>query len=196
MVMKSVIKTWSQAGMLNNTSGRKKRLILLSAAIALSGIMLIFHFTASDTNVLRPENSISDPCRPATMNESNINSLFANDSNFSRASGYDAASSELYFKTILAVLFVLVLGIAAVFVSKKILPKITNLPGKEIHLVETAHLGPRKAVHLLEIGSRRFLIGSTNERINILADLNPMFMNPSNQETDDNFEKINDQQSF
>ena len=182
--------------MLNNINGARKKLILLSAAIALSGGLLTIRLTVPDTNAMGSENSKSDTHRTAAMNESNINSLFASDSNFSGKSGYEAASRELYFKTIIAVLFVLVLGIAAVYVSKKILPKITNLPGKEIHLVETAHLGPRKSVHLLEIGSRRFLIGSTNERINILADLNPMFINPSNQEIDDNFEKFNDSQSL
>ncbi|NQT03593.1 MAG: flagellar biosynthetic protein FliO, partial [Planctomycetes bacterium] len=47
----------------------------------------------------------------------------------------------------------------------------TNLSGKEIRIAETVHLGPRKAVHLLEVGGRRFLIGSTNENITRLADL-------------------------
>jgi flagellar biosynthetic protein FliO len=196
MIVNSIIKTWSRFGMLNNLNGAKKKLIMLSAAIALSGGMLAIHLAVPDTKAMGSENSTSDSHRPAATNESNINSLFASDSNFSGKSGYEAASRELYFKTIIAVLFVLVLGIAAVYVSKKILPKITNMPGKEIHLIETTHLGPRKSVHLLEIGSRRFLIGSTNERINILADLNPMFMSPSNQEIDDTFEKINDSQSL
>ena len=182
--------------MFNNIAGTKKKIIVFSAAIALSGGLLVFRSARSDTNAMKSENPISDPCRPSTMEQSSINSLFANDTNFSETSRYNAGSSELYFKTILAVLFVLTLGIAAVYVSKKILPKITNLPGKEIRLVETTHLGPRKAIHLLEIGNRRFLIGSTNERINILADLNPIFINPPNQEIDVNFEKLNDQQSF
>jgi flagellar biosynthetic protein FliO len=70
-----------------------------------------------------------------------------------------------------SVLFLVVLGVAAIYVSKKFLPKITKLPGKEIRIAETVHLGPRKAVHLLEVGERRFLIGSTNENITRLADL-------------------------
>jgi flagellar biogenesis protein FliO len=70
------------------------------------------------------------------------------------------------------------------------------MPGKEIHIVETVHLGPRKAVHLLEIGGRRYLIGSTNEKINTLADLNSTSMNQSALETDINFEKIDAQQSY
>jgi flagellar biogenesis protein FliO len=55
--------------------------------------------------------------------------------------------------------------------SKKVLPRITNLPGKEIRILETAHLGPRKAVHLVKIGNQRLLIGSTYESISMLADV-------------------------
>ena len=182
--------------MLNNITGTKKKIIVSLATIALGGSLLVFRSTQSDTSAMEQMITVSDPCQPIKMTDSDVNALFANDSNFSLTSGYDTGSRELYFRTILAVLFVLILGIAAVFVSKKLLPKITNLPGKEIHIVETVHLGPRKAVHLLEIGNRRFLIGSTNENISTLADLNPVFMNPSNQEIDVNFEKINDRQSF
>ncbi|NIR11629.1 MAG: hypothetical protein GTN82_39950, partial [Candidatus Aminicenantes bacterium] len=69
------------------------------------------------------------------------------------------------------VVLVAVLGVAAVYASKKLLPKITNLPGKEIHIAETVHLGPRKTVHLLRIGKQWLLIGSTNENITKLADV-------------------------
>jgi flagellar biogenesis protein FliO len=40
-------------------------------------------------------------------------------------------------------------------------------------------LGPRKSVHLIEIGSRRLLIGSTNENIRKLADLTEFSTNIS-----------------
>jgi len=49
--------------------------------------------------------------------------------------------------------------------------RITNPPGKRIKVVETAYLGPRKAVHLLRIGDRWILVGSTNENITKLAEL-------------------------
>ena len=119
---------------------------------------------------------------------------------------------ELFFKMMLSVLLVIVLGVAAIYASRKLLPRITNLPGKQIRILETAHLGPRKAVHLIEIGpldarcpildtrrdlsdppprlasedagagdsqesriknqrSRMLLIGSTNEGITMLAEL-------------------------
>lgn len=97
--------------------------------------------------------------------------LFKNDPNFFGKSDYSPFGGELPLRAILAVLFVLALFIAAIYVSKKLLPKITNLPGREIRVVETVHLGPRKAVHVIEINNRRFLIGSTNENVTKLADL-------------------------
>ena len=75
----------------------------------------------------------------------------------------------------ISVLFLVALGVGGIYISKRFLPKITNMSDKEIRVIETVHLGPRKAVHLLEIGERRFLIGSTNENITRLADLTSVF---------------------
>ncbi len=182
--------------MSDKMAGTKKKIIVAISTIVLFGSLLVFRSVQSDSKALGMDNKISDPCQPTKATESNLNYLFAKDSDDRVTSGYDNFGGELYSKALLAVLFVLVLGVAAIYVSKKLLPKITNLPGKEIHIVETVHLGPRKVVHLLEIGGRRFLIGSTNETINTLADLNSTMMNQSALETDINFEKINVEQSY
>jgi flagellar biosynthetic protein FliO len=182
--------------MSDKTVGTKKKIIVAISTIVLCGSLLVFRSAQSDTKALVMDNKISDPCQPAQSTESNLNYLFAKDSDDRAISGYNNIGGELYSKSLLAVLFVLVLGAAAIYVSKKLLPKITNLPGKEIHIVETVHLGPRKAVHLLEISGRRFLIGSTNETINTLADLNSTMINQLAPDTEINFEKINAQQSY
>lgn len=174
----------------------KKKTIIAIAIILLCGSLFVLRSAQSDTKAFGTDNQVSDPCQPVKSSESNPNYMFAKDSNDLKTSGYDNFGGELYSKALLAVLFVVVLGIAAVYVSKKLLPKLSNIPGKEIHIVETVHLGPRKAVHLLEIGGRRYLIGSTNEKINTLADLNSTPMNQSALETDINFEKIDAQQSY
>jgi len=97
-------------------------------------------------------------------------SLFGSDPDFAGKVGYNPEGG-IYYRMMLAVLIVVVLGAAAIYVSKKLLPRITNLPGKEIRVVETVHLGPKKAVHVLEVGSRRLLIGSTSENVTKLADI-------------------------
>ncbi len=78
---------------------------------------------------------------------------------------------SLFYKLMVAVLFVAALGVGAVYVSKKFLPRFTNLPGKEIGVLETVYIGNRRALHLIRINQRKLLIGSTNEQITKLADV-------------------------
>ncbi len=81
----------------------------------------------------------------------------------------------MFFKMILMVLLVVVLGAAAIYLSKKLMPRFSRLPGKRIQICETVHLGPRKTLHLIKIGNQTLLIGSTNENITKLADLTGQF---------------------
>ncbi|RKY24951.1 MAG: hypothetical protein DRP62_02515 [Planctomycetota bacterium] len=98
-------------------------------------------------------------------------SAIVGDPNVSVGSAGSADTRELFFKMMFAVLLVVVLGTAAIYVSKKFLPKITNLPGKKIRVVETVYLGSRKQVHLLKIHEQYLLIGSTSEGVTMLADV-------------------------
>lgn len=82
-----------------------------------------------------------------------------------------AGTRELFFKMMGSVVLVVVLGAVAIYASKRLAGKIANLPGKKIKIVETAHLGPKKAVHLIKIGDLHLLIGSTNDNITKLADV-------------------------
>ena len=159
---------------------RKKIVVFLITVTLGSGVLLVCS-ARSATDRTELENS-PVPESPQVRAKSKAGSLFANDPNFSGRPDGSAGNQELFFKMMLSVLFVVALGAAAIYVSKKFLPKITNLPGKEIRVVETVHLGPRKAIHLLEIGSQRLLIGSTNENITRLADLTSTFTDLSAQE--------------
>ncbi len=137
----------------------KKKIVAVLVAVALGGGAL----------VLCPAQSTT--ARPAKPSFDNSSSLFTNDPNLSVGSAGSLNTRELFFKMMFAVLLVVVLGVAAIYISKKFLPRIANLPGKKIRVIETVHLGPRKAVHLLKIGNQRFLIGSTSESITKLADV-------------------------
>ena len=140
----------------------------------------------ADRTELGPSNAGFRSIPATGGSKPNAGSLFANDPNFAERPGDITGGRELFYKMVLSVLLVVALGAAAIYVSKKLLPKITNLPGKEIRIVETVHLGPRKAVHLIEIGDRRFLIGSTNESITRLADMTDTFTDLTAQEMNNN----------
>jgi flagellar biosynthetic protein FliO len=139
---------------------QKKKIIVLLAAVALTCGGLVLHSAQSVTKEAKPEDSAFE-----------MGSLFASDPNFSDGTTGPPGSGEFFSKMMLSVLIVMGLGAAALYISKKWLPRLTNLPTKEIRILETAYLGPRKAVHLVKIGQQRLLIGSTNESITMLADV-------------------------
>ena len=151
----------------------KNKTVLLLTAIALGSGLLVVCSGQSESET---QKTTPDSNQPQEQTGKQGDSLFGEDSDFSHGFNYDT-DTGIYSTVIRAVLFVVVLGVAAFYVSKKLLPKITNLPGKEVRVVETVYLGPRKAVHVLEVGSRRFLVGSTNENITKLADITDITSN-------------------
>ncbi len=78
-------------------------------------------------------------------------------------------SPELFLRMMLSVGLVIGLGAVALYLSKRALPRVAKAASKEIHVLETAHLGPRKALHLVEVGGRRLLIASTSDSVTMLA---------------------------
>lgn len=87
----------------------------------------------------------------------------------------DPGFNDLRNRTMIAVFVVIILGAAAIYLSKKLLPRFTQLSGKRVRIIETIHLGNRKTIHLLEIGARQLLIGSTTENISMLSDVTGEF---------------------
>ncbi len=110
---------------------------------------------------------------------------FLADPNFTSQADVPFGGGGLFARMMLCILLVAGLGVGMLYVSKKVLPKVTNTAGKEIRIRETAHLGPRKALHLVEIGNHKLLIGSTNDSITALADVTDTWLDVSKQEPDD-----------
>ena len=168
-----------------SVAGFRKKILVFLVSVAMGSVVLVICSAQPATNSVESEESSLDSNQPKAATESE-DSLFANDQEFFGKSEYNPVGGEFSVKAILAILFVFALFITAIYVSKKLLPRITNSPGKEIRIIETTHLGPRKAIHLLEIENRRFLIGSTNENITKLADLSGNLMDLSSNEANYN----------
>jgi flagellar biogenesis protein FliO len=150
--------------------GHKKKSVLFLVTVAIVGGLLVVclgQFTAGGAG-----------------SKNLAGSLFASDANSPAEASETLGSKELFFKTMFMVVLVAVLGAAAIYISRKLLPRITNLPGRDIRIVETVHLGPRKTLHLLRIGHQSLLIGSTNENITKLADVTDALSDLSEQEID------------
>lgn len=136
----------------------KKRTALLVGVLILSAAAL-----AVSRQLTRTE--------PGRSQSYKSNSMFSRDPNYSPKTDKSPANHELVLKSMLAVLIVITLGAAAVYVAKKYGSRITGLAGKKIQVVETVGLGPRKSLHMVKISNQYLLIGSTNENITKLADV-------------------------
>ncbi len=137
----------------------KKRIVVLLLAVAL----------CSGAASLCAARGGSDEGTRSLFDNSGF--AYGNEPNLIAGSDDGVGAGDLFFRMMLMVLLVVILGAAAIYLSRKLLPRFTQLSGKRVRVVETVHLGPRRMVHLLRIGNQQLLIGSTNENITRLADV-------------------------
>ena len=111
------------------------------------------------------------PNEPLRQTEQSKNSIFSREPNFAFGTDKQFDTGGFYWRMVLATLIVLVLGTAAYYVSKRLGGKISNIPGRQIKLVETLYLGSRKALHLIKVGNRSIIVGTTPTTITRVAEL-------------------------
>jgi len=92
-----------------------------------------------------------------------------NKGRFGTKNGYN--TSDLLSQSLAAVLVILVLGVAAIFVVKRLLPRIGVSQGKQVRVLETVYLGPRMNLYMVQAGERTLLVSGTRERLSLLTDL-------------------------
>ncbi len=148
----------------------KKRIISLVIVLVIGGGLVSLTARSKDQSTMAeeptPDTDIS----------------FLSDSDTTQQSSLSLSNGELFFKMMLSVVLVGVLAIAALYISKRVLPRVTNASGKEIRILETAYLGPRKAIHLVEVSHQKLLIGSTNDSIAMLTHVEEGWLNTSDPE--------------
>jgi flagellar biogenesis protein FliO len=80
-------------------------------------------------------------------------------------------SGDLMTTMMRSIFIIIILGGIAFYISKKFMPKLRPSSGHDINIRETIHLGPNKTMHLIEVGEKTFLVGSTSDNISMLADV-------------------------
>jgi flagellar biogenesis protein FliO len=83
----------------------------------------------------------------------------------------NSSTSEAVKTLMISIVVLIVIGTAAIYAAKKWLPKIGLAKGRHIAVMESVQLAPNRAVHLIQVGSQRFLLGSSNESVRMLADV-------------------------
>jgi flagellar biogenesis protein FliO len=59
----------------------------------------------------------------------------------------------------------------AIYVMRVLMPRFGPVRKKRVKVTEVHYLGSRKVVHLIEVGHRQLLVGSTPTHISMLADV-------------------------
>ena len=132
--------------------------MLLAGAILAGGLLsMVKHVVASSAQ----QQSVIPPI-PKVQNDNPGQTGFA--------SG-PLSGRDMFYKMLLSAVIVISLGIGAIYVTKKLLPRISNAPNKKIRIIETTHLAPRKGLHLIQVGTRQLLVASTNDTVTMLADV-------------------------
>jgi flagellar biogenesis protein FliO len=134
-----------------------KKTVIYLTVIALSGVALLVCKGADSSN--KPADSAK---YTFSMNKTNA---------VEKDVPGKSDTRTLFYRMMVSVLVVCVLGGAAIYFSKKFGPRITNLTGRQIRVIETVRIGSNRTVHLLEVGGQKILIGATNEQITKLADV-------------------------
>jgi flagellar biogenesis protein FliO len=118
---------------------------------------------ASSRPATAPSQQVLAETRPATrtLREGGVDTL------------KQSPAGDLAWKLISSAVVVLVLGAVCFVVMRRVVPRLNTRGGRNIQVIETAHLGPQKMVHLLKAGGRLYLVASTRDRISLLAELPP-----------------------
>ncbi len=163
---------------LNGTGYRKKASTFLAIAGVIAAALVLVGLSrarGADGNGLIHASGDTGAVEDANCEEQGSTVAdgywFGGDPNLSVGSGEGPGMGELFAKMLLMVLVVVGLGVAAMYLTRKYGVRMSRSTGKEIQFMETAYLGPRKMVHLVKVGMKRLLIGSTNENMTTLADV-------------------------
>ncbi len=84
-------------------------------------------------------------------------------------------TTGMMWQMLASALGILAIGVLAILVIKKLLPRLAKSGGRRISVLETAHLGPNKHIHLLQVGLRKVLVASSRDGVVKLGDVTDAF---------------------
>jgi flagellar biogenesis protein FliO len=94
----------------------------------------------------------------------------------------DVDTGKMLWQTLAYLVVLALLGGLAVFALRRLSPRLKSAGGgRGLAIAETVHIGPRKTVHVLQVGSRRILIASSRDEIAMLADVTDAYPAPAQE---------------
>lgn len=101
------------------------------------------------------------------------------------ASGGDD-QGKLLWEMASRLIIVLALAVAAILVVKKLLPRLGRAPAsskKRVRIIETTYLGPKKVLHVVEVGSKRYLLAGCGDQVRFMTDVSEAFRDEDPKES-------------
>jgi hypothetical protein len=87
----------------------------------------------------------------------------------------DYGSGGIYFRMLFAIFIVAGMGVAVYWIGKRLRYNAAGGKKGRIEILETAYLAARKTLHIVRVGNKTFLIGSTNDSISSIAEVSDSF---------------------
>jgi len=91
--------------------------------------------------------------------------------NLEKDKSMDNLGGKLTSKFLMMLGFIAAVGFAAWWFLKKVNNPWLGSKNGQLELIETMHLGPRKAVHVVRAGQKQVLLASGNDGVRFLCDL-------------------------
>lgn len=93
----------------------------------------------------------------------------------------DSLGGSLTFKFIMMLVFVAAAGVGVWWFLKKMNTPWLGTKNGQLELIETIHLGPRKAIHIVRAAKKQVLLGSGNDGVRFLCELASNIEPPSDE---------------
>lgn len=148
--------------------------------IAMIGILFVFCLAgqwllqgrqaSADTSADSPSDDLKTTSKELSNNEKDPLDTDSNSDDLRR---------QLIRQLITLLVLVALIGLGVWWFARKYSRGVLGGRGKLVAVAETIPIGPRKTVHILQVGTRKILIGSTAESIQFLADVTDAVEIPS-----------------
>ena len=145
----------------------KKRIALLTGLLAVSivGQLLLRPCLG---NEIQNDEQILPSDQAKTLELTNTSDLLQEEEEDFKTGDLQG---DLYKQLAKMVAFVAVIGAGVWFYCKKMSGRWNPAKGKNIVVTETVNLGPRKHLHIVQLGTKQYLLSSTADNIRLLADV-------------------------
>lgn len=145
----------------------KKRIALLTGLLAISivGQLLLRPCLGSEA---KNDEQILAADQEQTLELTKTSDLFDEEGDDSKFKG---SQGDLYKQMLTMIACVAVIGAGIWLFCKKMPGRWNTAKGKNITVTETVNLGPRKHLHIVQVGTQQYLLSSTADNIRLLTDV-------------------------